>query len=160
MFSVTAKILWFLDTLHFNISALDQHPILKAQWKPNLEWSCTMAIMQLSDPVILSGIVESEKYSTIPVWAKVGFDLCDYCAASFMAQNDAESFLSHNFLKFAPVKICHKCMIYETHSLMKFAVQSVMLRSLDGMRSACIDYWGGMFADVHDGPWCPFKHSK
>ena len=57
-------------------------------------------------------------------------------------------------LPIAPVKIRHRCTIHEIYSLMKISVQSLMLRSIDGTRPACINYWGGMLADVHDGPWC------
>ena len=68
MISVTAKFLWLLDTFHFNISALDQHQSLF--WRFCERLTCTMAMIQHSDHVILSGIELSGKYSTVPVWAK------------------------------------------------------------------------------------------
>ena len=40
---------------------------------------------------------------------------------------------------------------------MKFYVQSVMLRSIDDTRPACINFWEGMLADVHDASWRPIK---
>ena len=91
MLSVTAKFLWLLDTLHFNISALDQHQSLF--WRFCECLICTKAMIQLSDPVISPGVAESGKYSTIPLWGKSCFDLCGCCTASIMAENDAKSFL-------------------------------------------------------------------
>ena len=80
-----------LDTLHFNISVLDQHQSLF--WRFCERLTCTMTMIQLSDPVIFSEIAKSGKYSMIPVWGKSCFDLCGCCAAIFIAQKDAKSFL-------------------------------------------------------------------
>ena len=83
-----------------------------------------MAMIKLSDPVILSGIAESGKYSIIPIWGKGCFDLCGCCDASSMAQSDAKSFLLHQS-RYA-TDDGDRSTIYETYSLMKFSVQSVM----------------------------------
>ena len=72
--SVTAKFLCHLDTLHFNIITLDQDQ--SPFWRFCEFLMCTIAMIQLSDPVIFSGIAASRKYSTIPVWGKSCFDLC------------------------------------------------------------------------------------
>ena len=78
-------------SFYFNISALDPHQSIF--WRFCKSLTCTISMIQLYDPVIFSGITVSENSSTIPVWGKRCFDLCGCCAASFMAQNDAQSFL-------------------------------------------------------------------
>ena len=137
MFSVTAKFLWFLDTLHFNISAsaLDQHQSLFGMFCECL--TCTMPMIKLFDSVILSGIAASGKYSTISVWGKSCFDLCGCCAAALpalwlrMMPNPSQALI-------APAKTCHRCRIYDTYSSMNFLsrLQSLIFMSLDGARPA------------------------
>ena len=40
----------------------------------------------------------------------------------------------------------------------EFFCPECMLRSLDGIGPACINYLGGMLADVQDGHWWPINH--
>ena len=54
------RFLWPLDTLHFNISTLDQHQGIF--WRFCECLTCTMAFIQLSDPVIFSGIGNIELF--------------------------------------------------------------------------------------------------
>ena len=100
--------------------------------------------------MILSGIAESGKYSNIRVSGKT--------SAAKVVLISVAAVLPGLWLRMmpnpsiAPVTIRHRCTIYATDSLMKFSVQGVVLRWLDGTSPACINYSGGMLADVHDGP--------
>ena len=66
----------------FDISALDQH--WSNFWRFCECLTCTMEMIQPSDPVVFSGIEASGKYSTIPVRGKSCFDLSGCCAAFWL----------------------------------------------------------------------------
>ena len=91
MLSVTPKLLWLLDTLHFNFSALDH-------WQSGL-WmcceflTCTITPIHLADRMIFSGNAGSGSKSKISAWHKSCFELCSCSMISFIADNAAESFL-------------------------------------------------------------------
>ena len=143
--------LWLLDSLYFNISALDQHQSLFRRFCELL--TCTMALIQLSDPVILSGLQRLGNIERFLFEANV---ILISVAAVLPAL----------WLRMMPDPGPFNCSSQDMPQMNdlwdkffdEISVRSVMLRWLDGTRPACINYWGGMLAGVHDGPWCPIKH--
>ena len=112
---LTAKFLWYLDILHFNVSALDQHQSLF--WRFCQCLICTIAVIELSDPVIFSGPGDCSVWkifnysnSRQKLFWSLWLLRCKLYGAEWC-----------QILPIVPVKILYRSRIYETYS---FSAQS------------------------------------